>query len=76
VLFSVADTGRGISAEELPHVFDRFWQARRDDRRGLGLGLTIVKGIVDAHEGRVWVESKLGAGSKFVFAIPAATHDA
>jgi PAS domain S-box-containing protein len=72
LLFWVADTGSGISSEELPHVFERFWQARRPGRRGAGLGLPIVKGIVEAHEGRIWVESTPGHGSTFFFTIPAA----
>ncbi len=71
VLFWVADTGAGIAAEDLPHLFERFWQARKGDRRGAGLGLTIVKGIVEAHGGRIWVESTPGRGSTFYFTIPA-----
>jgi PAS domain S-box-containing protein len=72
VLFWVADTGAGISAEDLPHVFDRFWQARRAERRGAGLGLAIVKGVVEVHGGRIWVESTPGHGSSFLFTIPTA----
>jgi PAS domain S-box-containing protein len=70
-LFWVSDTGRGIAAEELPHVFDRFWQSRRGGRAGAGLGLPIVKGLVEAHGGRVWVDSVPGFGSTFRFTIPA-----
>ena len=70
VVFWVADTGAGIAADDLPHVFERLWQAKHSDRAGAGLGLTIVKGIVEAHRGRIWVESKLGAGSTFFFSIP------
>ena len=70
VVFSVADTGPGIPSESLTHLFDRFWQARKGDRRGVGLGLAITKGIVEAHGGRVWVESTVGAGSTFSFALP------
>ncbi len=70
VTFSVADTGPGIPAEHLPHIFDRFWQASRTGRHGIGLGLAIVKGIVEAHGGRVWAESELGAGSTFHFTLP------
>jgi K+-sensing histidine kinase KdpD len=66
------DTGAGIAGEVLPHVFDRFWQGRRADRRGSGLGLPIVKGIVQAHGGRVWVESIPGRGSTFFFTAPVA----
>jgi signal transduction histidine kinase/CheY-like chemotaxis protein len=68
---SVIDTGSGISPEALPHVFGRFWQAHEADRRGLGLGLAIARGIVEAHGGRIWVESELGQGSIFQFTLPA-----
>jgi PAS domain S-box-containing protein len=70
VLFWVADSGAGIDAEDLPHLFDRFWQARNATRRAAGLGLHIVKGIVEAHGGRIWVETVLGKGSTFYFTIP------
>jgi PAS domain S-box-containing protein len=72
VRFAVADTGPGIPPEELPHVFGQYWQARRNDRRGIGLGLAIAKGIVEAHGGRIWVESQVGVGSNFYFTLPAA----
>jgi len=72
VLFWVSDTGAGIDPDDLPHVFDRFWQAGEAGRTGAGLGLAIVKGIVEAHGGRVWVESMLGRGSTFFFTIPTA----
>lgn len=70
VLFTISDTGRGIPAEQLPHVFDRYWQARRADHEGSGLGLFIAKGIVEAHGGRIWAESEPGAGSRFSFTLP------
>ena len=70
--FIVADTGPGIAPDALPHIFGRFWQGKRSDRRGIGLGLTIAKGIVEAHGGRIWVESQLGAGSSFYFTVPIA----
>jgi signal transduction histidine kinase len=71
VLFWVKDTGCGIDAENMPHVFDRFWQAASRARRlGAGLGLPITKGIVEAHGGRIWVESTPGRGSAFFFSIP------
>ena len=70
VVFWVADTGCGIASEDLSHVFDRFWQASRSGRKGAGLGLTISQGIVEAHGGRIWVESTAGSGSTFFFAIP------
>ena len=72
VLFWVRDTGAGIAPENLAHVFDRFWQARRADRLGAGLGLPIVKGLVEAHGGRIWVESTPGRGTTFYFTIPTA----
>ncbi|MGH9257556.1 MAG: GAF domain-containing sensor histidine kinase, partial [Vicinamibacterales bacterium] len=72
VEFRVADTGCGIAASELPHVFDRFWQARKSARDGAGLGLPITRGIVEAHGGHIWVESNLGSGSTFLLTIPQA----
>lgn len=74
VLCWVADTGAGIHEEDQPHVFDRFWQARKAGRRGAGLGLPIVKGIVEAHGGRIGVESAVGRGSTFFFTIPEAAR--
>jgi signal transduction histidine kinase len=73
VLFWVKDTGTGIGADQLPHVFDRFWQADAAGRHGAGLGLPIVKGIVEAHGGQVWVESAPGVGSTFYFTLPTAS---
>lgn len=70
----VRDTGSGIAAEDLPHLFDRFWQSKHAVKRGAGLGLSIVKGIVAAHRGRVWVESTEGKGSTFFFTIPTANR--
>jgi signal transduction histidine kinase/ActR/RegA family two-component response regulator len=71
VKFWVQDNGAGIPQDQLPHIFDRFWQAKRTDRRGTGLGLTICKGIVEAHGGRIWAESTVGKGTRVLFAIPA-----
>jgi PAS domain S-box-containing protein len=71
VLFRVNDTGYGIAPSELPHVFDRFWQARKG-RDGAGLGLPIARGIIAAHGGRIWVESTLGRGTTFSFTVPRA----
>jgi signal transduction histidine kinase len=73
VRFSVEDTGPGIPAESLPHLFELFWQAR--DRRatlGTGLGLSIARGIVEAHGGRISVQSTPGEGSVFTFTVPVA----
>jgi signal transduction histidine kinase len=66
----VADTGPGIDEADLAHVFDRYWQARRQGRSGAGLGLAIAKGIVQSHGGRIWVESTVGEGSRFKFVLP------
>jgi len=69
VRFTVRDTGPGIPAEQLPHLFDRFWQARKGSN-GAGLGLTIARGIVEAHGGRITAESVPGSGTEFKFGIP------
>jgi signal transduction histidine kinase/CheY-like chemotaxis protein len=69
VHFEVADTGTGIAAEQLPHLFDRFWRAQgRKD--GAGLGLFIVRGILAAHGSKIDVDSKPGVGSTFRFSLP------
>jgi signal transduction histidine kinase len=75
VRVAVTDTGPGIAADQLPHVFGHFWQGSRADNRGIGLGLVIAKGIVEAHTGRIWVESTVGAGSSFYFTLPKHTSD-
>jgi two-component system, chemotaxis family, sensor kinase Cph1 len=72
VRFSVRDSGPGISAAQLPHLFNRYWQARKRAREGTGLGLFIAKGIVEAHGGTLWVESQEGVGSTFSFKLPLA----
>ena len=72
IAFSVRDTGPGIAAEHLPHLFDRFWRIRGTKRDGTGLGLWIVKGLVEAHGGRVSVDTKMGEGSRFLFTVPLA----
>lgn len=73
VLFTVADTGPGIPAKNLEDVFNPYWQGKRAERLGAGLGLPIARGIVEAHGGRIWVESAPGEGTKFFFTLP--THD-
>jgi signal transduction histidine kinase len=69
--FAVEDTGAGIAAHSLPHVFNRFWQGNSEPGTGLGLGLYICEKIVAAHAGRIWVESELGRGTTFRFTLPA-----
>jgi signal transduction histidine kinase len=76
VLFWVSDTGPGIEEADKGRLFDRFWQVSRLDKRGAGLGLSIVKGLVEAHGGRVWVESEEGVGSTFLFLLPDHTPEA
>jgi signal transduction histidine kinase len=70
ILFSIKDDGPGISEENLPHVFCRFWQEKKTAKLGTGLGLSIAKGIVESHGGRIGVESELGNGAVFYFTIP------
>ncbi len=74
VLLSVQDTGTGISAEHLPHIFTRFYRVDKSRARasgGSGIGLTIAKSIVEAHGGKIWVESEgEGKGSTFFFTLP------
>lgn len=70
VRFQVTDTGSGMSEQELEQVFDRFYQGASARRTGVGLGLSIVRGIVEAHGGRVWARSRPGAGSVFSFTLP------
>jgi len=74
--FSVTDTGTGIPKTDLPHIFDRFTRASKSARQGTGLGLSIAKGIVEAHSGRIWVESQEGVGSTFTFTLPLAGLEA
>ncbi len=73
LIISVTDQGRGIPGEELPHLFNRMHHRERKLRSsesGLGLGLSICKGLVEAHGGRIWSESEVGKGSTFYFTIP------
>lgn len=74
ISFSVIDTGIGISADDLPRVFERFYKADRARTTvGTGLGLAIARHLVEAHDGKIWAESSEGQGSKFYFTIPIAT---
>lgn len=71
VIVVVRDSGPGIASDQLPYIFQKYWQGTRGtSSKGLGLGLAIAKEIVLAHGGRIWVESRLGEGSEFFFAIP------
>jgi CheY-like chemotaxis protein len=73
VLITVADTGPGIAPDRLPFIFDEFYQvdsSLRRKREGVGLGLAISKRFVEAHGGRIWVESQPGIGSRFTFTLP------
>jgi signal transduction histidine kinase len=72
VLFAVRDTGPGISADDLPRLFDRFWQACQTAQLGSGLGLFIARGIVCAHGGSIWAESEVGCGSTLYVSLPTA----
>ena len=74
VLFSTSDTGPGIPKENLGDIFSPYWQAKRAERLGAGLGLPIAKGIVEAHGGRIWVESEPGRGTDFYFTLPVDTE--
>lgn len=72
VHFTVTDQGPGLRPEQLPHLFDRPWQRRTSPEQGLGLGLSIARGLVQAHGGRIWAESTPGQGSTFHFTLPGA----
>jgi signal transduction histidine kinase len=75
VVISVQDSGEGISAEDLPQVFERFYrgeQSRSRSAGGSGLGLAIAKGLVEAHGGEIWVDSRPGSGACFRFSLPLA----
>ena len=75
VRISVSDTGEGIAPKKIKTIFERFSQIHNQDRRGIGLGLYIAKMMVEEHAGRIWVESKLGAGSTFHFTLPLRSAD-
>jgi signal transduction histidine kinase len=70
VQFSVTDTGPGIPSDHIARIFERFWKHGIPGVKSIGLGLFIAKGIVDAHGGRIWVESEPGHGTRFYFTLP------
>jgi signal transduction histidine kinase len=71
IILQVSDNGPGIPIPDQSHIFDKFYRGRNmDNQEGSGLGLAIVKSIVDAHQGRIWVESNLGQGSTFFIVLP------
>lgn len=71
VILKVTDNGPGIPAQDQAHIFDKFYRGQNmDKQQGSGLGLAIVKSIVDAHRGRIWVESTVGEGSSFFVVLP------
>jgi two-component system phosphate regulon sensor histidine kinase PhoR len=73
IVFGVEDSGAGIASQDLPRIFERFYKADRARAgSGTGLGLSIARHIVEAHGGRIWVESVQGEGSRFFFALPLA----
>ncbi|WP_241492847.1 GAF domain-containing sensor histidine kinase, partial [Pseudomonas endophytica] len=70
IVFSVRDSGKGIPAEQLPFIFDRYWTAKEGNASGTGLGLYISQGIINAHGGQLMAESTVGEGSEFRFNVP------
>ena len=73
VYFTVRDSGPGIPEADLKNVFTPYWQAKKTAHMGAGLGLAIVRGIVEAHGGRVWAENAPTGGAMFTFTVPAET---
>lgn len=69
VVFFVRDSGPGIEAAELPRLFERYWRSKKATYKGAGFGLSIARGIVEAHQGRIWAESQVGVGSTFFFTL-------
>jgi PAS domain S-box-containing protein len=79
VIFVVADQGSGITDEDMPHIFERMFTSQNKSRSGVsgaGLGLTICKGLIEAHNGKIWFESEVGVGSKCFFTLPLTSNKA
>jgi signal transduction histidine kinase len=74
IVIAVSDQGRGIAAQDLPHLFERFFRTGERRADGIGLGLYIIKLLVEAHGGRIWAESELGKGSTFSCTLPIAAE--
>jgi signal transduction histidine kinase len=73
IIVSVIDKGIGIDPEDKENLFNRFFQVKKitsGEKRGTGLGLSICKGIIEGHDGNIWVDSKKGKGSTFSFSLP------
>jgi two-component system phosphate regulon sensor histidine kinase PhoR len=71
ITIEIKDTGRGISREDLPRIFERFYKSKRPKQgSGTGLGLSIAKHLVEAHGGKIWVQSQLGQGTTFFISLP------
>jgi signal transduction histidine kinase len=69
---TVADEGAGLAEEDLPRLSQRYYRGQRHEGEGLGLGLFIVRKLVEAHGGRIWAESRPGQGATFTFTLPIA----
>ena len=74
IIFEIQDAGPGVPQAEQAHIFDRYWQAEKAQRQGHGLGLSIAKGVVEAHHGQIWMENNPTGGSTFSFTLPIRIH--